>query len=298
MRVVAGNGLPKIVAAGGRPPPRTTSATSSKIDDAQDAPLAHALAILLLLGSSPPSRHRAVFWLYGRERSTGYDREYEQEPPTDTEPALVPPLLRQGGEAGSYEFTATLFDLIRRGRYTSTPVDDRAEDLGRPAHRERRRPRAHAGRTDDRADRRGRSRSPTSSTPSSPTAGAAVRVPRARSRPTAPRTSKRFTAFKTSVVDDDRRTQLVRRCGGVLARRRRSSSSSASAALLFWSAIDGWRAVSPRWNDVVLRRARRSRLRERGALVLGALTQRAALAPADARRRRSRPSAGRPSAAT
>ena len=53
---------------------------------------------------------------------TGYDREYEQEPPTDTEPALVPTLLRQGGEAGSFEFTATLFDLIRRGVYTAKPV--------------------------------------------------------------------------------------------------------------------------------------------------------------------------------
>ena len=34
----------------------------------------------------------------------------------------MPTLLRQGGEAGSFEFTATLFDLIRRGVFTSTPV--------------------------------------------------------------------------------------------------------------------------------------------------------------------------------
>ena len=40
----------------------------------------------------------AVFWFFGREPRTGYDREYEQEPPTDTAPALVPTLLRQGGE--------------------------------------------------------------------------------------------------------------------------------------------------------------------------------------------------------
>ena len=31
-------------------------------------------------------------------------------------------LLRQGGEAGSYEFTATLFDLIRRGVYKAVPT--------------------------------------------------------------------------------------------------------------------------------------------------------------------------------
>jgi hypothetical protein len=41
-----------------------------------------------------------VAWAFlGRERRTGYDREYEQEPPTATEPALVPTLLRQGGGA-------------------------------------------------------------------------------------------------------------------------------------------------------------------------------------------------------
>ena len=62
--------------------------------------------------------------------STGYDREYEQEPPTATEPALVPTLLRQGGEAGSYEFTATLFDLIRRGVFTSTQVTTKRPTWG------------------------------------------------------------------------------------------------------------------------------------------------------------------------
>ncbi len=82
-----------------------------------------------------------VFWFMGRERRTGYDREYEQEPPTDTEPALVPTLLRQGGEAGSYEFTATLFDLIRRGVYKAEHDHDGAIDLGGAAHRDDLRPR-------------------------------------------------------------------------------------------------------------------------------------------------------------
>ena len=80
-------------------------------------------AYVLLLGLVPALLVvAAVFWLFGRELPTGYDREYEQEPPTDTQPALVPTLLRQGGEAGSFEFTATLFDLIRRGVYTAKPV--------------------------------------------------------------------------------------------------------------------------------------------------------------------------------
>ena len=72
--------------------------------------------------------------VFGRERRTGYDREYEQEPPTDTEPALVPTLLRQGGEAGSFEFTATLFDLIRRGVFTAKPVTTERSIWGGPAH--------------------------------------------------------------------------------------------------------------------------------------------------------------------
>ena len=63
-----------------------------------------------------------VWWRWGRERGTSYDREYEQEPPTETQPALVPGLLAQGGTPGSLEFTATLFDLIRRGRYRAEQV--------------------------------------------------------------------------------------------------------------------------------------------------------------------------------
>src|SRR5207342_2412494 len=63
-----------------------------------------------------------VYWFFGRERKGTYDREYEQEPPDDLQPALVPTLLRQGGTIGSLEFTATLFDLIRRGHYKATPV--------------------------------------------------------------------------------------------------------------------------------------------------------------------------------
>ena len=79
----------------------------------------------------------AVYLLFGREPRTGYDREYEQEPPTDTQPALVPTLLRQGGEAGSFEFTATLFDLIRRGVYTVEAGHDRAHRSGAGCARSR-----------------------------------------------------------------------------------------------------------------------------------------------------------------
>ena len=93
-----------------------------RIDALKAHPIRTALVVLGLATIPALLIIAAVFWFMGRERRTGYDREYEQEPPTDTEPALVPTLLRQGGEAGSYEFTATLFDLVRRGVYKAVPT--------------------------------------------------------------------------------------------------------------------------------------------------------------------------------
>jgi uncharacterized membrane protein len=63
-----------------------------------------------------------VFRRYGSEpKVRDYDREYEQEPPSDHAPALVGALVSQGA-ADEAEFTATLFDLIRRGVFTAQPV--------------------------------------------------------------------------------------------------------------------------------------------------------------------------------
>ena len=93
-----------------------------KLEDAKEHPGRTILA-LLGLGLLPALGVIGLVWLlYGRERRTGYDREYEQAPPTETEPALIPSLVRQDTAPGSNEFTATLFDLIRRGRYKATPV--------------------------------------------------------------------------------------------------------------------------------------------------------------------------------
>jgi len=93
-----------------------------RIDALKAHPIRTGLVVLGLATIPALLVIASVFWFLGRERRTGYDREYEQEPPTETEPALVPTLLRQGGEAGSYEFTATLFDLIRRGVYKAVPT--------------------------------------------------------------------------------------------------------------------------------------------------------------------------------
>ena len=121
MRVARGNGFARIVAEE-RADAERYQRDHDRIQALEDHPLRTGLVLLGLATIPALLVILLVFWFMGRERGTGYDREYEQEPPTDTEPALVPTLLRQGGEAGSYEFTATLFDLIRRGVYKAAPT--------------------------------------------------------------------------------------------------------------------------------------------------------------------------------
>ncbi|HYK07172.1 MAG TPA: DUF2207 domain-containing protein, partial [Gaiellaceae bacterium] len=121
MKVESGPGLEKIVAEE-REDAAAFEEDQRKIDEALDnlgATIAKLLAIALLPALAVIG---FVWWRWGRERGTNYDREYEQEPPTETQPALVPGLLAQGGAPGSLEFTATLFDLIRRGRYRAEQV--------------------------------------------------------------------------------------------------------------------------------------------------------------------------------
>ncbi|HXH87472.1 MAG TPA: DUF2207 domain-containing protein, partial [Gaiellaceae bacterium] len=121
MKVESGPGLERIVAEE-RDDAAAYERDRAKIDEALDN-LPRTIAILLALALLPALLLAGlVWWRWGRERATGYDREYEQEPPTATEPALVPTLLAQGGTPGSLEFTATLFDLIRRKRYKAEPV--------------------------------------------------------------------------------------------------------------------------------------------------------------------------------
>ncbi|MBM3696677.1 MAG: DUF2207 domain-containing protein, partial [Actinobacteria bacterium] len=67
-----------------------------------------------------PAALYAGYRRYGKEPRVDYDREYEQAPPSDLEPALVSALLSQG-RVDEKAFTATLFDLIRRGVLTATP---------------------------------------------------------------------------------------------------------------------------------------------------------------------------------
>jgi uncharacterized membrane protein len=74
---------------------------------ARNGIIAGALAFLVLVGGAGG----LVYLRYGREPRTGYDREYEQQPPSDLTPAEVGVLVSQGSVSRSN--SATLFDLIR-----------------------------------------------------------------------------------------------------------------------------------------------------------------------------------------
>ncbi|HEU6444795.1 MAG TPA: DUF2207 domain-containing protein, partial [Gaiellaceae bacterium] len=269
MRVVEGNGLAKI-AAEEQADADAYRRDHERIQDALRRPWRTGL-ILLALGTLPAFLLAgAVFWFFGREVRTGYDREYEQEPPTETQPALVPVLLRQGGAAGSFEFTATLFDLVRRGVYRSSPTTTERSVWGglrkelvsdlelSPAEKVslRQWERDVADVVDGVLD------------------GGSERLSRFREEIEDERESmsKRFTAFKTSVGEEVRRRRWFVSMGavplgvGVLV-------FAGIGALLAYLAIDGWRSVYPRWGDALLLALGICSF-VNAAMLVGALTQR------------------------
>ncbi|HDL50356.1 MAG TPA: DUF2207 domain-containing protein, partial [Actinobacteria bacterium] len=110
---IAGDGLPRIL----------TEEEAEAARASRDRTAGRLLAIALVVITFVPALS-AVAWLYlryGREPRVAYDREYEQEPPSDDPPVIVGGLLSQG-TVGVPEFTATLFDLIRKGVLTAGPV--------------------------------------------------------------------------------------------------------------------------------------------------------------------------------
>jgi uncharacterized membrane protein len=80
-------------------------------------PLFGLLLVVLALGMMA-----FVYLRYGREPKVDYSERYEREPPTNDPPAVVGAIITQKPSVGSREFTATLFDLIRRGFLKAQPV--------------------------------------------------------------------------------------------------------------------------------------------------------------------------------
>jgi uncharacterized membrane protein len=191
----------------------------------------------------------AAYWFFGRERRTGYEREYEQEQPTELEPALVPPLLRQSPAVGSFEFTATLFDLVRRGRYKAVPVTTERSVWG-------------GLRQEDVADLElspggdvelARHERPVAHVIDAVLETGPERLSLFRDRITAERetNSKRFKAFKTALADTIRERRWFLAAGLPLLVAA-GVPLAAVGAILLWIGIERFEAFAPRWGDILL----------------------------------------------
>jgi uncharacterized membrane protein len=269
MKTRSGDGLQKIVAEE-QADAAAYERDHAKIESAKRHPWRYVLYVFLL-GILPSLAIVAiVFMVYGRERRTGYDREYEQEPPTDTEPALVPTLLRQGGDAGSYEFTATLFDLIRRDVYTSKPVTTERATWGGLRHEQLADLEISQGTRDE--------MTPWENAVARVVDGVIADGPERLSKfredieDDRVEMSKHFTAFKANVTTaiGNRRWFISL---GALPLGIALVVFAAIGALLLYLAINGWRSVYPRWSDIVLIGLGVAAFIN-AAVIFGALTQR------------------------
>jgi uncharacterized membrane protein len=248
-QVRPGNALGKIVAEE-LVSQREFQRDQEQIDDAKEHP-GRTLLLLLVLGLGPALGLMWLVWLfYGRERRTGYDREYEQSPPTDTEPALIPSLVKQETVPGSNEFTATLFDLIRRGRYKATPVTTERSVWGGLRHQDVADLLVAPG---DETVETAPFEGPVTRVVDSIVDADGERLSEFREEIESAReaNSKRFKSFKEQVTTAiEERGWYVSK--GLVVIGAGFGVFALTAVVLLWMGIDGWRAASPRWSDVVL----------------------------------------------
>ncbi|NQV07288.1 DUF2207 domain-containing protein, partial [bacterium] len=95
-------------------------AESARVE-ALDDWVAPSVGLLAGIAALIPASLIGAWALFGKEPRTKFDQRYEHAPPSDLEPAAVAALLSQGS-VDETAFTATLFDLIRRGVYAAHPV--------------------------------------------------------------------------------------------------------------------------------------------------------------------------------
>ena len=208
----------------------------------------------------------------------------------------MPSLVRQETAPGSNEFTATLFDLIRRGRYKSTASHDRAKSVwGGLRHEDVADLQLSLG---DTSVPLTDFEQPVAEVIDSVLTGEADRLSEFRDRIESDRTgnSKRFTAFKKAVGDTiDAKGWFAR--GGLRILGIGIVVFGLIAVVLLWTGIHGFRSVVAALERRRPDRARTVRRDERGLLIVAA-------SKAPLWRRRTdcgpdaKPSAGRRSAAT
>jgi uncharacterized membrane protein len=113
-----------------------TAREKRELDDTLHHPLGWILA-LFALALVPALLLAALAYLrFGREQGSGSAPKYVNDPPDDLAPALVPSLLAQKVVAGGDQLTATLFELVRRGRYTLTHVTREESSFAGLRHKE------------------------------------------------------------------------------------------------------------------------------------------------------------------
>ena len=255
---------------------------------------AHARGLLARRGRRSASSF-VIWFFFGRERGTGYDREYEQEPPSrgaagDRAAAAAPGNGARVARVHGHALRPHPARLLRR-----EAGDHREEDLGGPAHAAGRGSRAvarrrvgragevrGAGRQGLRPHRRRR-------------AGAAVEDARPH-REDAHVEQQALRALQGGSVEGDRQARLVPRRRSQGLRASPSPFFVIAAVVLLWMGISGFRPESPRWTDIV-------QIALGVCAIVNAVVldhrrrQHEALAASHARPVSSRPSAGRRSAA-
>lgn len=107
-----------------------------QLEDTLHHPWAWIVAAALLALVPAGALGGAGWWRFGREHPSGTAVRYVHEPPDDLPPALVPSLLAQRVVAGGDQMAATLFELVRRGRYKMTPVTREESTLLGLRHKE------------------------------------------------------------------------------------------------------------------------------------------------------------------
>jgi uncharacterized membrane protein YgcG len=107
-----------------------------QLEDTLHRPWAWILAAALLAIVPAGLLAGIGYWRFGREHPTGTAPAYVHEAPDDLAPALVPSLLAQHVVAGGDQMAATLFELVRRGRYKMTPATREESSLLGLRHKE------------------------------------------------------------------------------------------------------------------------------------------------------------------